>query len=396
MQIFHGLRDAPLPAESALTIGVFDGVHRGHQALIATARERAREAQRLCGIMTFDPHPVEVLAPNTRIGYLSDLDERVRQFEAFGADYCCIIHFTTQTAATSARDFVRPLLETLRMRSLVIGHDFTLGYKRQGNAAFLRDLGAEWGFSLDVVEPLRADGDIISSTRIRKLVAAGEVEAAARLLGHPLAVHGTLSSQLQMQAAARLLLPPDGRYACTVGPVYASEPPQSALLLLQGRHIQTEDAAELQTLAGSAVRMELLGRHPLPPYEEVEHTADVALRVRGSDLQELLLNAAKGMSALMAEPNAQPMSNKCEVTALGDDPESLLVNWLNEILFQTEMTGQVFHDFQIRLEPGYALHATLRGSQPAEFLKQIKAVTFHNLQIEQHNGKYETLIVFDI
>ena len=396
MQIFHELPDAPLRAESALTIGVFDGVHRGHQALIAMARERAREARRLCGVMTFDPHPVEVLAPNTRIGYLSDLDERVRQFEAFGADFCCIIHFTKQTAATSARDFVHPLLETLRMRNLVIGHDFTLGHKRQGNAAFLRDLGAEWGFSLDVIEPLRADGDIISSTRIRKLVEAGDVEAAARLLGHPLAVHGTLSPQLQVQAAERLLLPPDGRYAGSVGPVYASEAPQAALLLLEGRQIQIEDAAELQALAGSAVRMELTGRSSVPPYEEVEHTADVALRVRGRDLQDLLLNAAKGMSALMAVNNAQAMSIEREVNVQGDDPESLLVNWLNEILFQTEMGGQVFHDFQIRLEPGYRLHATLRGSQPAEFHKQIKAVTFHNLRIEQHNGKYETLIVFDI
>ena len=186
MQIFHGLPNSPLPTESTLTIGIFDGVHRGHQMLIGRTVQAARAAQRLCGVMTFHPHPIEVLAPDKPMHYLSDIGTRAQLIEALGVDYFCIVPFTTEVAQTLARDFVATLLKRLQLRELVIGHDFTLGYKRQGNAAFLRELGEEWGFAVQVVEPLVLGGEIVSSTRIRRLLREGRLDEAQELLGHPL------------------------------------------------------------------------------------------------------------------------------------------------------------------------------------------------------------------
>jgi riboflavin kinase/FMN adenylyltransferase len=186
MQIFHGFPAAPLSTESTLTIGIFDGVHRGHQMLIGRALQAARAAQRVCGVMTFHPHPVEVLAPHKSLRYLSDLETRARLIAALGVDYFCVVPFTPEVARTVARDFVTMLLERLRLRELVIGHDFTLGYQRQGNAAFLRELGEEWGFAVQVVEPLLLGGEIVSSTRIRRLLSEGRLAEARELLGYPI------------------------------------------------------------------------------------------------------------------------------------------------------------------------------------------------------------------
>jgi riboflavin kinase/FMN adenylyltransferase len=186
MQIFHGLPGSPLATESTLTIGVFDGVHRGHQMLLQRALRTARAAQQTCGVMTFHPHPIEVLAPDKPMHYLSDIETRARLIEALGVDYLCIMPFTAEIARTLARDFVALSLARLQIRELVIGHDFTLGYKRQGDAVFLRELGAEWGFAVQVVEPLLLGGEIVSSTRIRRLLREGRLDEANELLGHPL------------------------------------------------------------------------------------------------------------------------------------------------------------------------------------------------------------------
>ena len=192
MKVLEGLPAHSLDMDCAVTIGAFDGVHVGHRALIARTLARAREGGRTCAVLTFEPHPVEVLAPQVHLRYLTGAAERARLIEAAGADVLVILPFTAETAGTPAREFVRPLLDLLRMRALVIGHDFTLGYKRHGNAQFLQQLGTEWGFSVDVLEPVMVDGEIVSSTRIRKLLDGGSLEAATRLLGHRPTLSGVL------------------------------------------------------------------------------------------------------------------------------------------------------------------------------------------------------------
>src|SRR5512143_179103 len=113
MQIYYGLPDPPLESDTTGTIGVFDGVHRGHATLIGRTIERARESGRLAGVVTFDPHPVEVLSPGVRLGYLTNIPERARLVEELGADFFVVMGFTRALSQTSARDFVRPLFERL-------------------------------------------------------------------------------------------------------------------------------------------------------------------------------------------------------------------------------------------------------------------------------------------
>src|SRR5438105_6883816 len=145
MRIFHELPDAPFTQESALISGVVDGVRRGHQRLIDETLKRARAGGRLCGVLTFDPHPVEVLAPQVHIRYLSTIAQRARWVERRGVDFLYVVHFTDEVSQFSAREFVRPLVDQFHMRDLVIGYDFSLGHKRHGDAAYLRALGEEWG-----------------------------------------------------------------------------------------------------------------------------------------------------------------------------------------------------------------------------------------------------------
>ena len=304
--------------------------HCCHQRLIDVTLRRARAAGRLCGVLTFDPHPVEVLAPQVHIRYLSTIEQRARWIEHRGVDFLYVVHFTHEVSQLSARDFVRPLVDQFHMRELVIGYDFTLGHKRQGDADYLRALGADWGFSVEVVPPLMVNGEIVSSTRIRKLLAEGRVREALELWGQ--------------------------------------SPAETGL---------TATANE--------------------GYEEIEHTADVALRVRARSLEKLFCLAARGMFALMTDASGVATASEIALDVTASDRETLLVNWLSELLFQHEMTGQVFREFDLTITPGWQLRGKARGGpSQMEMRKHIKAVTFHDLRIDEHDDVYETTVVFDI
>ena len=132
-------------------------------------------------------------------------------------------------------------------------------------------------------------------------------------------------------------------------------------------------------------------------FEEIEHTADWAIRVQGHDLRELLINAACGMSHLLvADPNALPRDVEERFVIEGDDPESLLVNWLSELAYWTEMQGIVFCEFDLKYITPTQLQATVRGGRTAELQKHIKAVTYHNLAIVKTNEGLEVTVVFDV
>ena len=193
MKIFRGLRHPGIAPGCALTIGNFDGVHLGHQALMALARERAAARGGPSAVLTFDPHPVRVLRPAVAPPVLTSLGRKLELLAALGLDAAVVQPFDLAWARTSAGEFVaRDLVAGLGVRDVVVGHDFTAGHER-ARVDVLRGLLDAHGVALHVVAPVASDGLVVSSTKIRELVLEGNVEAAAALLTRPHEVEGTVT-----------------------------------------------------------------------------------------------------------------------------------------------------------------------------------------------------------
>ena len=173
-----------------LTIGVFDGVHLGHKYLISQLKELARQQDALSGVITFRQHPQEVLSPQTKLPFLTDLDQRTNLLQNEGVEAIITLSFTPELARLSPGQFLGLLKKYLRMRGLVIGPDFALGQSREGNTDTLRRLGQEMGLSVTVVPPMIIDGEVISSTAIRKALAEGDMKRVRNLFGRPFSLHG--------------------------------------------------------------------------------------------------------------------------------------------------------------------------------------------------------------
>ena len=214
---------------SVLTVGTFDGVHRGHQAVAAEVVRRARGSGRRSVLVTFDPHPLEVVNPAAAPRLLTLPDERAALLAALGLDQVAVLPFTPALSHLAPDAFVRQVLRAeFGMAELVLGYDHGFGRGRAGDLATMRQLGAADGFGVDVVEPVRDDGQPISSTLIRAAVAHGRLEQAARWLGRSYAVRGTVVAGAGRGRGIgvptinlappdpRKLLPPDGVYAVWV------------------------------------------------------------------------------------------------------------------------------------------------------------------------------------
>lgn len=217
------------PAGSVVTVGSFDGVHTGHQAVLREIAARARASGRVSVLVTFEPHPMEVVNPPAAPPLLTSPMERREILAQTELDYAVILRFDDRLRAMEPEQFVRTVLfERFAMRELVIGEDHGFGRGRQGDVPMLRRLGEELGFAVDVVPPVRdAVAGIISSSRIRTAVAHGNLELAARLLGRPVAISGVVMSGAQrgrsigvptinLPVPPRKVLPPDGVYAVRV------------------------------------------------------------------------------------------------------------------------------------------------------------------------------------
>jgi riboflavin kinase/FMN adenylyltransferase len=183
MQIIDDLSQVHLDKDTILTIGAFDGVHRGHQYLIGQLLQKARQTHRLAGLITFHPHPNAVLSPRNPTRYLTTPGEKAALLERLGLDIVAILPFNREMARTSARSFIEMVSRQLRMKELWVGKNFALGCGRKGTPDVLRALGQEMDFSVKTVTPLVWKGEIISSTRIRSLLLRGQVREAAELLG---------------------------------------------------------------------------------------------------------------------------------------------------------------------------------------------------------------------
>jgi riboflavin kinase/FMN adenylyltransferase len=189
MQVFHNL--SPLVSEqpTVLTIGAFDGVHLGHQHLIRSVIESAQAQGYRPALVTFFPHPSVVLG-RAEPFYLTSNEEKLEQLERLGLDMVVVVEFTQETAHTRAAQFVNLLIENLHMCEMWIGHDFALGYKREGNLAFLQAMGVERGYTVHTIEPVLLKDQPVSSSRIRQALQAGDMQQVNACLGRPFQLRG--------------------------------------------------------------------------------------------------------------------------------------------------------------------------------------------------------------
>jgi len=176
--------------DTLLTIGVFDGVHLGHKHLISQLKEQARQQNLLSGVVTFRQHPQEVLSPRTRLPWLTDLAERIKLLKNEGIEAIVTLSFTGELVQLSAHQFASLLKKYLKMRGMVIGPDFALGQNREGNANTLCRLGQGMNFSVTVIPPVVVNGEVVSSTAIRKALADGDMKRVRNLVGRPFSLHG--------------------------------------------------------------------------------------------------------------------------------------------------------------------------------------------------------------
>jgi riboflavin kinase/FMN adenylyltransferase len=180
-----------------VTIGAYDGVHLGHQAVIATCRRLADERGLATAVVTFDRHPATVVRPESAPQMLTDLDQKLELLAETGVDYTLVLTFDEAKSKESAEDFVREtLVGCLHARAVVVGADFHFGHQRRGNVDLLRELGGDLGFGvvgLELVGPTgepAPDAERVSSTAVRKALAGGHLDEANRLLGRPYEVRG--------------------------------------------------------------------------------------------------------------------------------------------------------------------------------------------------------------
>jgi riboflavin kinase/FMN adenylyltransferase len=178
----------------ALTIGAYDGVHLGHRAVIRSTQQTAASLGVDMAVVTFDPHPAQVLRPGNAPQLLTDTEQKLELLDQCGVDTVVVVPFDEERATETAEQFVQQVLVgCLQARAIIVGHDFRFGANRAGNVSILRAMGAEFGFDVEGVQLLpRPDGKVesISSTAVRRALAGGEVATAARMLGRHYEIRG--------------------------------------------------------------------------------------------------------------------------------------------------------------------------------------------------------------
>lgn len=194
MRIVRSLDPGLFDPNSVVTVGTFDGVHLAHRQIIERVVGRARERAGRSVVVTFDPHPKEIVrSAQGAVGLLTTLDERCERLSELGVDLAVILRFTREFSRLTAEEFyTRYLVRGVGLSEVIVGHDHMFGRDRQAGQKELERLARAFGFGVSVVPPLAVGGDIISSTRIRRALAAGAVERAGAMLGYPYRLRGTV------------------------------------------------------------------------------------------------------------------------------------------------------------------------------------------------------------
>ena len=218
-----------MTTKTVVTVGTFDGVHLGHRAVLEEIHRRAQASQLTSVLVTFEPHPLEVINPAAAPPLLTLADEKRMILAQMPVDQVAFVPFTEELRNYPPERFVREVLEArFHIAELVIGHDHGFGRGRAGDVELLRQIGLADGFAVDVVPAVLLDGRPVSSTMIRRAVAGGDLETAARALGRPYSVSGVVERGAGRgrsigvptinlaPPSPRKLLPPDGVYACAV------------------------------------------------------------------------------------------------------------------------------------------------------------------------------------
>ncbi|HZQ46610.1 MAG TPA: bifunctional riboflavin kinase/FMN adenylyltransferase, partial [Verrucomicrobiae bacterium] len=225
MRIIHAADELqPKGRKVCLAIGFFDGVHLGHQQILRQTISDARLHEAVALAVTFDRHPSTVVAPNHIPPLIYSLPQKQRVIASLGIDALLLIHFDRPFSGQSGETFIRGLARDLgQIQSLCVGNNFTFGHKRGGNVALLKTLGAELRFTVHGMAAVSLDGKVVSSTRIRETIKAGDLDSASQMLGRPYSLAGQvvrgdqLGQQLGFPTAnldvTGLVLPPNGVYA---------------------------------------------------------------------------------------------------------------------------------------------------------------------------------------
>ena len=210
--------------DTLLTVGIFDGVHLGHKYLISKLLEEAKQKNLLSGVVTFRQHPEELLPPRTRLTFITNIEERISLLNQEKVNIVIPLSFTNELAQLGARQFISLLQKYLKMRGLVIGSDSAIGKGREGDANALRKLGQDMNISVTEVPPLLINGEVVSSTVIRKALAAGDMIKVNELAGRPFRLQGKVITgagrgvglgfpTANLGISLGQTLPPDGVYA---------------------------------------------------------------------------------------------------------------------------------------------------------------------------------------
>ena len=224
MSVIEELTRLHTTTPTVVTVGMFDGVHRGHQYLIDCLKKEAAQQGFVSGVITFTNHPRSVMLPKLNVPLLDTPEDRLQLIADQGVDLVVPLNFTLDFSYLSAKAFIEVLRDALNMRELVVGPDFAFGYQREGTTEVLARLGKEMGFGVKIVEPVKFDGLIVSSTAVRSRVQAGDMAGAAWMLTRPFSLSGLVvkgdqrgrqigfpTANLDIQPD--VTLPPDGTYA---------------------------------------------------------------------------------------------------------------------------------------------------------------------------------------
>jgi len=276
MKVTRGVTPSTSRPYSVVTIGNFDGHQRGHRALLDQVVTTARREAGTAMVLTFDPHPVKILAPHVNLMFLTSPEEKLARFEAAGIDEVVFLEFTPAFAALDPLQFATHVLrDGIGTRELFVGEHFAFGKGRAGRIADLLEFGAQFGFRVHPMPPVTIDETIVSSTRIRQMIQAGELQKAVRFLGRPYGIEGTVIAGARRgtdlgwpTANLRLpegrVIPPDGVYAarvlwkgrCLDSVVYIGTRPTFGA---GERLLEVSILDERLELYGETIRVELLG-----------------------------------------------------------------------------------------------------------------------------------------